>query len=221
MASLGLLLLGAGGWIAYREALPYFFQGGNGTERVVAALAFSSSPPISSPSRRSVLLDCTEALEALNSLEMRFLGEDVRGQVVDYCDRLAMQITATAPTDAFAWFVAAQASASREDWAGMNRRLDKSRQMGPNELWVAQFRARLAEDHYGALDEATSEGRIEDIKMLVTSGLGIRAVAERYVRDPAFRERVTQIVETLPELDQRRFATNVRLAAQASQVGPG
>ena len=215
---LALMLAIGGGWIVYQEGATYLVEGRSGIDRTVAALDHPVPAGISMLSRRATLLDCRSTLVSLDSLTMRYYGPQVRTGAITHCEALADVITERAPNDSLAWYVGALAAAAAQDWPGMSKRLRASQISGPNEQWVAQPRASLAEDNFEHLDGAVLAGQEQDLKLLVSSGLGIRSIARRYVTNPEFRERIITIVETLPPLDQRRFATNVRLQAQSQRL---
>ena len=54
-----------------------------------------------------------------------------------------------------------------------------------------------------------------DLALLVQSQRGIATIARRYVAQPDFRERITAIVEALPQADQVRFLANVKEATSS------
>ena len=87
----------------------------------------------------------------------------------------------------------------------MNEHLHTSQATGKASQWVAEQRVALAEYYREHLDERVLAGNDADLEMLVRSQRGIGSIATRYVNDPAFRERITAIVETMPEDIQRRF----------------
>src|SRR5690606_28801996 len=98
---------------------------------------------------------------------------------------------------------------------GMNARLWRSRITGPNELWIVMERVALSERHVGRLDDQGLAAEDADLRLMVVSSKGIRALARFYVSMAGFRERVTGIVETMPDRDQNRFlfVLNEQLAA--------
>lgn len=97
--------------------------------------------------------------------------------------------------------------------------LERSQSLGPNEQWIAERRVALAEVHYDDLGAYARAGHLADLGLLAQSRRGIRSIAARYVANPAFRERVTDVVETLPIEIQRRFVSIVR--AEARNIGVG
>jgi hypothetical protein len=71
----------------------------------------------------------------------------------------------------------------------------------------------LAEDNYDLLPDDVREASGADLALLAASDRGVSSIAERDVRDPAFRGRITAIVEQLPEDKQSRFVSRVESAA--------
>lgn len=183
--------------------------------RVVAMTDVSELPALSITSQNNALLDCASALGSMQSLAMMYSTAEARAQVVPKCLAMADHLTTHTPSNAYAWYVGAQASASLGDWDGFNRRLILSWRTGPTEQWIGELRVALAEDNYARLDDQTRAANETDLNMLVLSGRGVRAIAARYVADPGFRERITAIVEAMPVENQSRFLANVRRFAQA------
>jgi hypothetical protein len=130
------------------------------------------------------------------------------------CLEKANAITATMPTNSFAWLVAALAAEALDDAASMNSALIHSQKTGPREQWITELRVRLAEDNYAKLDDATRKVNEMDLALLAESYRGVRTIAGRYVNDAAFRERITTIVSSLPNDVQRRFLWSVQKAAR-------
>jgi hypothetical protein len=97
--------------------------------------------------------------------------------------------------------------------------LERSQAVGPNEQWLAERRVGVAETHYAALEAYAGTGHLADLALLAQSRRGIRSIAARYVANPDFRERVTAVVETLPDEIQQRFVAVVR--AEARTMGAG
>jgi tRNA U55 pseudouridine synthase TruB len=132
------------------------------------------------------------------------------------CFEKANAITATMPTNSFAWLVAAVAAEALDDHAGMNAALVHSQRTGPREQWITELRVRLAEDNYARLDDNTRKVNEMDLAVLADSYRGVRTIASRYVNDADFRERITTVVSALPADVQKRFLWSVKKAARES-----
>jgi hypothetical protein len=165
---------------------------------------------LSTGSQRDDLDNCYEMMGSAYALSRPTVE---RHQIAEACSTLATGIAAWSPSNAQAWLVAAAASAQLDDFGAFNTRLLQSQITGPHEQWVAEMRVELGEAHYAQLDSETRANHLADLAMLVHSLSGIRSIAERYLNDPGFRERIVAIVETLPEVEQRRFLENVKMAA--------
>lgn len=208
-----LALLGA--WVVVQESRLYFVNGATSVSRVVALPDGEAAPGLSNLTTQATLLDCATALSQMRSLEMRYHTDPEREAIPPRCLTIADDAVAAAPTNSYAWFVAAASAAAIGDWAAFNDRMAHSQVTGPTEQWIAQQRVEVVEDHY---DKATPEVLAQhdaDLHMLVASAAGIESIARRYVSVPGFRERITAIVETMPQSDQRRFISVVRREFQS------
>ncbi|MBL1436678.1 MAG: hypothetical protein COB08_010830 [Rhodobacteraceae bacterium] len=126
------------------------------------------------------------------------------------CLGMMADILGASPQNAYAWFVQAYFSKILGHEAGMNAALELSYLMGPNEQWIAEQRVLLAENVFSELSETAMRGHKQDLALLVQSQRGIRAIVQRYINDPRFRARITDIVEGLPRDDQRRFLSTLQ-----------
>lgn len=161
----------------------------------------------SSYSKTLVMKDCYRIVHAYTDLDM--IDEAVR-RVVSTCARRAADIVAVTPTDSFAWLVRAAASVrllARDDF---NMALRQSQLTGPNEQWIARLRVNLAENHFSKLSAETRQAETADLRLLASSERGVALIAQRYVSDPAFRARITAVVETMPQDRQIVFLRNVK-----------
>ena len=211
---LGLATAATGAWAMNRELQP-FFVGQTGLDRIINMVDPSAVSGLSVSSQNEALLDCADTLKALNSLVIMYRSDDDRAVLAPNCLKLADAIGAKSPSNSYAWQVGAMAAAQQQDWAGMNERLSLSQRTGKTEQWVAELRVTLAESNYDRLDAATLVGNDSDLRMLVASTRGIRAIAFHYVDDASFRARIVDLVETLPAADQQRFVSTVRRFAVA------
>ena len=207
---LATALLSAGAWTAVREAAPYFKAGIDDAERFASLARAEPAPGPSIASERLVLDNC---VRTLSSLYGRLQPSDAKNQVGNHCLAAADAAATRNPSSSYAWYVGAMAAARSGDVAGMNDRLAMSQETGPYEQWIAELRVPLAEDHFDELTPDVRAHHDRDLEMMVASRRGIATIAGRYVSQPTFRERITAIVETMPEADQRRFVGRVTSAA--------
>jgi hypothetical protein len=207
---LSLALLGGGAWVGYREASPYFRSGIEDSERFAALAQAPPTPGLSIASERLVLDGC---VRAISSVYGRLQSAVRKAEVNRNCLRAADTAAQANRSSSYAWYVGALTSAQLGDITGMNERLLRSQQTGPAEQWIAELRVPLAEDHFNDLSPEARVNHDRDLRMLVASARGISSIAARYVNEAAFRERITAIVETMPEADQRRFVSRVDSAS--------
>lgn len=199
---------------AVREAAPFLNQGLRPAETAASLAAGALQPGLSRESYQLIVGDC---VNTLHSLYMRTRPSDERDAVAGVCKHFAEQSVAVMPTFSFGWFaLAAIESETDEDATEFNLALQRSQITGPGEQWIAESRVALAEQRFGDLTEASLRGHESDLRLLVQSRRGIASIAQRYVEDPAFRERITAIVETLPREAQQAFIAEVKGAAGAS-----
>lgn len=204
-------VLGMSGAAAYYELAPYFTGGTDSQARYQALVDGDTVIGISSFSHRVVLNGC---LEATNSIYGRLQSAERRNAVIAHCRAEAADITERTPSNGFAWLMLARLAGLTGDITEMNRDLAMSRATAPFEQWVAELRVDLAENRLADLSPENQAGNNEDLAMLVQTRRGIATIAHRYVREQDFRQRITDIVETLPEEDQARFVDNVRAVAR-------
>lgn len=212
---LSAMLVIAGAWLAYAEARPYVTGGVVDAERVAALETGPIAYGPSIGSQRAVLEGCVRAL----------LAAGARGQpagrlraVGNNCMTIADGITSASPSDAYAWYVGALSAYRTDDAARAIDRLLRSQQAGPNEQWIAELRVGLGEALLDRLPDNARIGHDRDLGMLVASERGIASIADRYVRVPDFRERITAIVEKLPAEHQRRFIGTIRNATDQAMA---
>jgi hypothetical protein len=208
---LSLALLGAGAWVGVREASPYFNGGIEDAERFASLVAKVPAPGPSIASERLVLDNC---VRTISSLYARLQPSARKAEVSTNCLKAADTIAKQNPSSSYAWYVGALTSALTHDTPGLNARLLQSQETGATEQWIAELRVPLAEDHLADLTPDVRANHDRDLRMLVATVRGIDSIAERYVGQTDFRERITAIVETMPEGDQRRFVSQVGAAAQ-------
>ncbi len=212
----GGLLIGAAGAVTAYQEFEVFASGGLGPADRFAALRqgeYHDAPSILA--KRLVLDACVEAINGIYGIMQA--PEDRTG-MLEHCRLEADHITAEAPTYAYAHYVGALAAAELGDTEGFNSRVLAAQITGPREQWIAEQRVALVEDEFPVAIPEVLTRHDADLRLLVTSNRGVDSISQRYVRQPDFRERITAIVETMPEADQRRFISRVRQAA--AQVKP-
>jgi hypothetical protein len=133
------------------------------------------------------------------------------------CRDIARGIIREVPDHAYGWLVLAQAAAGLGDAEALNAALVASRKDAPNEVWLASRRATLAQAHAAELSASAAAAYDADLRLLVSSKTGLRAVAQRYVEQPDFRARITAIVEHMSAEDQRRFVAGIHAAAPTDE----
>lgn len=160
----------------------------------------------SSYSRKLVLGDCSFALLNMS----RAGGVDQQSALARTCENISREIAGVMPTNSQAWYVNALAHARLGDVGNFRASYRRSRETGPNEQWIAENRARLAEDMFAELDADSLAYHEADLTMLASSRRGTRTLAERYASDEDFRERIINVVSRMPPERQRAFLNNVR-----------
>lgn len=204
------MLAAAGAVTAYQE-FEVFATGGLGPADRFAALeqrAYHDAPSLLA--KRLVLDACVEAIAGLYG---RMQGTQSRSAVLEHCRREADGIAREVPGYAYAHYVGALGSIGLGDSAGFNQRIRAAQVTGVNEQWIAELRVGLVEDHLADVTPEIAAHHAEDLRLLAGSARGVASISSRYVREPDFRERITAIVETLPEAEQQRFVTVVGQAA--------
>lgn len=130
------------------------------------------------------------------------------------CLAKAERATSQMPSYALGWYAKSLFSYQLGQIEHGNIALVRAQQIGPHEQWIAEGRVQLAEDHFDILSPAALTGHLRDLELLARSNRGVASIARRYVTQPAFRERITSVVEQLMPEDQLRFLNNVRRATQ-------
>ena len=210
-----LALATSGAAVAYVEAKAYLSAGIVPRERFDVLATGRIDVGLSSASHTLFL---NNSYEAQTSVAAR-LQPARRALVAANCLASADRISAEEPANSFAWYVASLSAAKAGDIPGMVRRLRVSQISGPSEQWIVELRVDLAEDHLAALSPDALAGHDGDLTLLAQSQRGVSSIAQRYVRQADFRERITALVEKLPAAQQQRFLDYVRGAA--SQVSGG
>lgn len=205
-----VILAVSGAWVAGREASAYLVPGANSFERIVALGQDPEAPGMALSTRDFALRDCVRAVTRTHSLEARYLPADVLEALPDNCLAMANDLLSEVPSHSYAWYAGAAALAAMQDWGGMNQYLRRSQASGPTEQWIATERVALGERFSAHLEPATVAAQDADLRILVFSSRGVRLMARHYIANAAFRERITAIVETMTDAQQRRFLNVLR-----------
>ncbi len=204
-ALFGVCVLGLGSWVMIQEGETYFNNGSTSIARVGQAIDSQHFAGFSKLTQDASLKDCAATLASINSLAMRYQSQQFRDELAPHCRKVADAVVASSPSHSFAWLVGAMAAAQQHDWPAFNAQLLRSQLTGRSEQWIAQPRVQLAENNYEHTDDAAKAGNERDLSMLVGSAEGIRTIGKRYFNEPEFRERITAIVEKMPQEVQERF----------------
>jgi len=137
------------------------------------------------------------------------------------CQKLALNITNSMPTYAYAWYIAAHASAELRQFEAFNSYILKAQNTAPNEQWLAILRVNLVENNWEHLNSKVVISQNKDLILLIKSKNGIKSIVARYIDRPSFRERITFLVETSPQEDQKRFINVVRATAEEISLARG
>lgn len=204
--------LTATGALALVIELGALFGAGHSQPTRMAAMA-QGRPQVgySTNSHMRVLEHCSEVLTDPRIFDD---GPAVRETILSHCESQVTQVLVYAPTDGFAWWIRATLAAERNDIPGSFAALERSRQNAPHELWIALRRAQMDAFLEPVQTPHQREGQDSDLLVLARSYRGVRYLAQRYLEDTTFRERVVTLVETLPVDDQRRFLGHVRQASR-------
>lgn len=167
-------------------------------------------------SERIVLNACRRAITATFA---KLQPTVLRNRVSRNCAELSGRIGRAEPSASYAHYVRSLALFEQRDIAGFNLAFSLSWKTGPNEGWIAKRRFTLGERGLDMLDTPASVMHARDVALLVSSQRGLPLVAKSYVGEPASRDRLTAIVETLPEQVQRRFLSAVRKELRRSASG--
>jgi len=149
-------------------------------------------------------------LNGLRSFEQQLATDADRDAFATICRQKSDRILRFAPFNPLASTVKATAAQQLGDFSDMNTSLAKGQRIAPNEQWLAIGRYQLAVENVGSLSAEAKIAYNADLALLAQSKFGVRAIAQRYVSDPDFRENITNIVSTLPDETQKRFLNSVR-----------
>ena len=210
LLSAGLIV--ASSFALVMESAPFKSNLASASERFFNLEQGLARSSLSVLGQRYLLNDCMEAISGPAGMAQPTARRMV---MLNECQSLAMDIVADTPGFALAWYIGALASLELGQFDKFNFQLAAAQQTAPNEQWLARLRVELAEKNLEHLTLEVRAGNDADLRLLVQSRLGVASIASRYVAQSNFRERITAIVETLGEEEQRRFVSFVRAAANA------
>jgi hypothetical protein len=208
------VLLAGAAYVTAAESGPFLTIGETLSDRI-SGLESGGSAVLSLDSRNLVLDTCTELATSMTGRLMRTAE---RQRDIGWCADTAAHFAAAAPGYGYAWYVTALMAAEQKDATGLAEGLSRSYATAPTEYWLAERRVALAEAHVEELDPALTAAHDRDLALLVQSRRGIADIARRYVAVPGFRERIGDIVATLPDVDQARFIDTLRGQVAARQA---
>jgi hypothetical protein len=190
---------------------PVLTYGDQGSVAVASSIASGDiAPGFSHYGQKRLMAACMQGMTGMWAL---LATSEQRKSHAEHCLSYATTYTSHTSLEPLTWTVAARASFVLGDHQGLNTYLDYAWRAGRNEQWVAGLRVALAEEARPVLSESNQSNHRSDLALMVMSRSGIAAIADRYWSDIDFRERITAIVEQLPEAEQRRFVSSVRRAA--------
>lgn len=209
-----LFLGGAGTAATFLELRPLLGTNQNPATEFAQLAEAPPSAGLSIQAQQAALLKCYGTMTSFFALAQPFAR---REPVIRNCLTLAGALSSWNPSFSLAFFVGAFASFQLGDQNDLVDRLRESQRVGASELWIAELRVDLAERARERFGPAGLEFENEDLALLAMSNRGVKSIAYRYVSDPDFRERITQIVEQMPAAEQRRFLRAV--ASVAGSIG--
>ncbi len=204
LGACGLFLIVFGGWIVTQEGAAYILNGGTAIKTVAAHMGEQSSG-LGIASRGELLFSCQTTLRSEKSLELRYMPDTSFNELVALCREVAENIAKASPNFSLAWALAADAAKHQLDWAAMNEFLFASQHSGPNEQWIARYRFQIANDVLASLTPETRKSYDQDMRLMILSNKGTPYMAQQYLLDPSFRERLGAILAEMEEFEQRRF----------------
>lgn len=208
----GLVALALGVYAIAKE-LPVLTYGDQQSLSATTAIASGNlKPAFSFYGQKRLMAAC---MQGMTGLWAALAPPEQRKAHASNCLDYAKTYASHTVVEPLTWVVAARASYLLKDNSAMNEFLHHSWRTGRNEQWVAALRVALAEDAMNVLDMQSRRNHELDLALMVMSRSGIAAIAYRYWSDATFRERITNVVETLSEDDQRRFVSNVRRASSS------
>lgn len=210
LAALGLAV--AGLWLTARELAPFDYAYRVVQDPTTLARDRTLPRPVSTEGNRVLLDTCAQGLQGLGFA----LGPTAaKAAIAENCLEMAAAATRLMPTYSYAHYVSALALLRLDRAEEAQDALALSQKTARNEQWIAELRVALAEDNSELFADYLGATHPGDLALLAQSARGIRSIARRYVSGPTFRERITGVVETLPDAVQARFVQLVRAEARA------
>jgi hypothetical protein len=200
ISSAALLALGA--LQAVGEVSPYVAVGYSEERRFSALVAGDYEAGDSLWSKDMILRDC---LEVGGSLYAKVQPTARRAGFFASCLRQAESITREMPAYSRVWLTVAVAAGGLGLNDQMADALRQSSLTAPNVHFLAERRVALAVTHWDTLGDGVRRTLEADMRALLNSAGGARALAAIYVNNPAHRERLTSMAEGAPANLQRRF----------------
>jgi hypothetical protein len=160
-----------------------------------AATAGNELPPLLAPasiggvaafftSSHAAKTRLRECAQASDSAKVRMMGESGRIAFNGRCRTLALGLVRHNPTMAYAWCVAAAASAEMEDKQAFESQLLECQRTSPYELWLSAMRFDLAFAHGALYEPALRSAVVSDMANLLGSHRGRHIVARASVGEP-------------------------------------
>lgn len=207
----GLGLAAGGVWAGQRELAMFAMDRSSPGARMDSILATPALPP-SIESRREILNQCSVLVF---STYARARGEAAMGELVGHCAALAEQATSSDGANSLAWSLRARTAGLSGEFDAMNQALALSFATGRSEQWLADSRFATGEKFRSQLSAETSANHEADIRLMLASNLAIETLVREYLAKPDFRDRLVDLVDTLPEDAQRAFLGDVRRISMA------
>ena len=206
-AAVALLVLSV--WALKGDFTSYIESGGTDSAFFERLSHSPPEQPTSLSGTEALLMRCEAVLSPAVASKY---SEAERLFVALHCRDLARGSIQAMPSYAYGWYSLALFSYLSTDHQAAMEALEQAQIAGRNEQWLAERRVRLAENLFASLNGPVLAGHEADLTLLARSNRGVRSIARRYVENEGFRERITAIVETLPQADQARFLRSVRSA---------
>jgi hypothetical protein len=206
----GVGLFAVSAYLASAEVGPSVVLATSVAERFEEFSRGSAALPIAETSRERQIRECYSTNQTIYA---RAQSTTDRNASLRSCETMALSVVSRAPTVALGWSVAAAFAGELGDREAFNSDLAVSQEVAPYEQWLAEFRVALIEQDGSLASKALRSVEDHDLAILVKSNRGVASLAARYVEQPDFRERVTEIVEKLAVSDQNRFLAEVQSAA--------
>lgn len=194
-------------YVLLEELHPFLRPAPETPEFRAEMVSYGSTFGPSSFSKYLTLRDCHTALRAI-PVAQRSSAENQA--FIRRCRDDAAIVVRTMPVNGFAWITKGLFEAALGEFEAFNRSFEVAQTVAPNEQWLAEWRMNGSETYLDKLTPTALAAHERDLTLLASSRAGTLTLARRYLADPGFRERVTAIVEKLPQERQRAFLRNIR-----------